>query len=133
MRVQLSVGVGVLGGCACAGVDGAPPAWRWRWPSGARVLLTVVELVVIACPGGAFLGPLLVIPAPRRPVGAVVAMMAVYAGLFGYLSVQRQRAFWTGRFDVGNMVQAVWSTAHGRPLETTDTVGPAVHAARGAR
>jgi uncharacterized membrane protein len=24
-----------------------------------------------------------------------------------------------GRFDLGNMVQAVWSTAHGRPLETT--------------
>ena len=50
-------------------------------------------------------------------------MMAVYAGLFGYLSVQRQRAFWTGRFDVGNMVQAVWSTAQGRPLETTDILG----------
>jgi len=24
-----------------------------------------------------------------------------------------------GRFDLGNMVQAVWSTAHGRPLDTT--------------
>ena len=46
-----------------------------------------------------------------RPAVAVGAMMAVYAGLFAYLSVQRQRAFWTGRFDVGNMVQAVWSTA----------------------
>ena len=51
------------------------------------------------------------------------AMIAVWAGVLSYLSVARQRAFWTGRFDVGNMVQAVWSTAHGRPLETTDVNG----------
>jgi uncharacterized membrane protein len=50
-------------------------------------------------------------------------MIALYAGLFSYLSVTRHRAFWTGRFDVGNMVQAVWSTAQGRPLETTDVAG----------
>ena len=50
-------------------------------------------------------------------------MIAVWAGVLSYLSVARQRAFWTGRFDVGNMVQAVWSTAHGRPLETTDVNG----------
>ena len=59
----------------------------------------------------------------RRPEGAVLAMAAVWAGLFSYLSLRRFDAFWTGRFDVGNMVQAVWSTAHGRPLETTDTLG----------
>jgi uncharacterized membrane protein len=28
--------------------------------------------------------------------------------------------FRLGRFDLGNMVQAVWSTTHGRPLEETD-------------
>ena len=50
-------------------------------------------------------------------------MMAVYAALFSFLSIQRQRAFWAGRFDLGNMVQAVWSTAQGRPLETTDILG----------
>ncbi|MBY0397762.1 MAG: DUF2079 domain-containing protein, partial [Thermoleophilia bacterium] len=44
-------------------------------------------------------------------------------GLFAYLSVARHRAFWTGRFDLGNMVQAVWSTLQGRPLETTDMAG----------
>jgi uncharacterized membrane protein len=32
-------------------------------------------------------------------------------------------AFRTARFDLGNMVQAVWSTAHGRPLETTFETG----------
>jgi uncharacterized membrane protein len=50
-------------------------------------------------------------------------MAAVWAGLFSYLSVRRHEAFWTGRFDLGNMVQAVWSTAQGRPLETTDIAG----------
>lgn len=59
----------------------------------------------------------------RRPQVAVWVMAAVYAAVFSYLSVARHRAFWTGRFDVGNMVQAVWSTAHGRPLETTDISG----------
>src|SRR5262245_53418280 len=28
--------------------------------------------------------------------------------------------FRLGRYDLGNMVQAVWSTAHGRPLEATN-------------
>jgi uncharacterized membrane protein len=31
--------------------------------------------------------------------------------------------FNTARFDLGNMVQAVWSTAHGRPLEVTNEAG----------
>jgi uncharacterized membrane protein len=31
--------------------------------------------------------------------------------------------FRLARFDLGNMVQAVWSTAHGRPLEVTDGAG----------
>ncbi len=31
--------------------------------------------------------------------------------------------FRLGRFDLGNMVQAVWSTAHGRPLEATTMYG----------
>ncbi len=31
--------------------------------------------------------------------------------------------FQLARFDLGNMVQAVWSTAHGRPLEVTDASG----------
>ena len=60
---------------------------------------------------------------PRGPHAAVAAMVVVWAALFSYLSVARHRAFWTGRFDVGNMVQAVWSTAQGRPLETTDILG----------
>ena len=66
-------------------------------------------------------------PAPgardRRAAWAVWGMVAVYAIVLSWLSVARHRAFWTGRFDLGNMVQAVWSTAHGRPLETTDAAG----------
>jgi uncharacterized membrane protein len=54
---------------------------------------------------------------------AVWAMVAVYAGAFAWMSVQRYRTFSTGRFDLGNMVQALWSTAHGRFLDTTDVSG----------
>jgi uncharacterized membrane protein len=49
--------------------------------------------------------------------------IAAYAAGFGALSVLRHRSFETGRFDLGNMVQAVWSTAHGHPLEVTNLAG----------
>jgi uncharacterized membrane protein len=42
---------------------------------------------------------------------------------FAALSILRQDAFATGRFDLGNMVQAVWSTAHGDFLRVTDLHG----------
>jgi uncharacterized membrane protein len=53
----------------------------------------------------------------------LAAGMAAYAAGFAALSVLRHTAFVTGRFDLGNMVQAVWSTAHGDPLRMTDLHG----------
>ena len=52
--------------------------------------------------------------------------IAAYATAFAALSVLRHRAFETGRFDLGNMVQAVWSTAHGHPLQVTNLHGAQV-------
>ena len=49
--------------------------------------------------------------------------IAAYAAGFSALSVLRHRALQTGRFDLGNMVQAVWSTAHGHPLQITGLRG----------
>ena len=60
---------------------------------------------------------------PRRLLWAA---MAAYGAGFTALSALRHRAFETGRFDLGNMVQAVWSTAHGRPLEMTSLRGEQV-------
>ena len=53
----------------------------------------------------------------------LAAAIAAYAAGFAALSVLRHEAFVTGRFDLGNMVQAVWSTAHGHPLRMTDLHG----------
>jgi uncharacterized membrane protein len=53
--------------------------------------------------------------------------MVVYAAGFGALAVREHNAFETGRFDLGNMVQAVWSTAHGRPLEVTELDGEQIN------
>jgi uncharacterized membrane protein len=53
----------------------------------------------------------------------VWAAAAAYAAGFAWLSVERDRALQTGRFDLGNMVQAVWATAHGHPLRVTDLKG----------
>jgi uncharacterized membrane protein len=49
--------------------------------------------------------------------------IAAYAAGLSALSILRHRAFATGRFDLGNMVQAVWSTAHGHPLQITGLRG----------
>jgi uncharacterized membrane protein len=53
----------------------------------------------------------------------VVAAAAAFGAGFAALSVLRHRAFATGRFDLGNMVQAVWWTAHGHPLRMTNLHG----------
>lgn len=58
--------------------------------------------------------------APARIVAA--AALAFAAG-FSALSVLQHRAYWSGRFDVGNLVQAVWSTAHGDLLSVTGLTG----------
>jgi uncharacterized membrane protein len=61
----------------------------------------------------------------RRPAPRLLLWsgMTAYAVAFAALSVLRHRAFQTGRFDLGNMVQAVWSTAHGHPLAVTGLRG----------
>ena len=51
------------------------------------------------------------------------AAIGAYAAGFTMLSILRDRAFETGRFDLGNMVQAVWTTGHGHPLEITSLQG----------
>jgi uncharacterized membrane protein len=51
------------------------------------------------------------------------AAIASYATALAALSVLRHDAFETGRFDLGNMVQAVWSTAHGHLLQVTNLHG----------
>ena len=69
-------------------------------------------------------------PAPRW---SSAPWSLAWAGLFSWLSVQRYRGFSTGRFDLGNMVQAVWSTAHG-PLPRHDRrLGHPVQPARRPR
>ena len=62
------------------------------------------------------------IPQPSALVLLWTAI-AAYAAGFSALSILRHRAFSTGRFDLGNMVQAVWSTAHGHPLTITGLRG----------
>ena len=49
--------------------------------------------------------------------------VAAFAAGFAVLSIGRQRAFNTGRFDLGNMTQAVWATAHGHFLQVTNLAG----------
>jgi uncharacterized membrane protein len=61
----------------------------------------------------------------QRPTSRALLWTAIgaYAAGFSALSILRHRAFSTGRFDLGNMVQAVWSTTHGHPLQITGLRG----------
>ena len=59
----------------------------------------------------------------RRPATLVSAGAVTFGAGLSALAVLQQRAFWTGRFDVGNLTQAVWSTAHGDFLEVTGLTG----------
>jgi uncharacterized membrane protein len=52
--------------------------------------------------------------------------IGAYTVGFGALSILRYRSFATGRFDLGNMTQAVWATAHGHPLAVTNLNGDQV-------
>ena len=58
-----------------------------------------------------------------RPARLVWLAAAVFAAVFATLAILRHRAFASGRFDLGNMTQAVWSTAHGDVLSVTDVHG----------
>jgi uncharacterized membrane protein len=56
-----------------------------------------------------------------RPL--LAAAVAAFAAGLGALAVLQHRAYTSGRFDLGNLTQAVWSTAHGDLLEITDVSG----------
>jgi len=54
----------------------------------------------------------------------VVVAILLYAVVLAWLSISRHEAYSSARFDLGNMDQAVWSTAYdGRLLATTDEEG----------
>ena len=63
--------------------------------------------------------------AVRRVTGARVVYAAAFgwAAAFGALAMLHHAAFLSARYDLGNMVQAIWSTAHGHLLEVTSTGG----------
>ena len=58
-----------------------------------------------------------------KPRALLWAAIAAYAAGFSSLSILRHRAFNTGRYDLGNMVQTVWNTAHGHFLQMTSGDG----------
>jgi uncharacterized membrane protein/alpha-beta hydrolase superfamily lysophospholipase len=49
----------------------------------------------------------------------------IYIVYFSVASILRYSNFYTGRFDLGNMDQAVWNTIHGRIFQVTDPNGTA--------
>jgi uncharacterized membrane protein len=53
----------------------------------------------------------------------VYAAAAAYAVLFVFAAVVHYVVFKEARFDLGNMVQAIWNTGHGHFLETTSASG----------
>lgn len=57
---------------------------------------------------------------PRSLAILVWVAIALYVGVFGYLTILKHDAFETTAFDLGNMDQAVWNSIHGRLLPFTN-------------
>jgi uncharacterized membrane protein len=57
----------------------------------------------------------------------VYAGAAAYAVLFVFAAVVHYAVFQEARFDLGDMVQAIWNTAHGHVLESTTKSGHQVN------
>lgn len=55
----------------------------------------------------------------RRCALYVIVAAVLFAGLYGLLSWCKYRAYMDARFDLGNMIQAVYNTSQGRLLEIT--------------
>jgi uncharacterized membrane protein len=53
------------------------------------------------------------------PAVVVAGASIVWTAVLVAVAVERHLSVRSHRFDLGNMVQAVWSTAHGRPLDVT--------------
>lgn len=58
-----------------------------------------------------------------RPRTLLWLATASFGAGFAALATLQHRAFETGRFDLGNLTQAVWSTAHGDLLQVTSLRG----------
>ncbi len=59
----------------------------------------------------------------------VLGLVALYALFFSAYTIQRHQAFLTSAFDLGNFDQAIWNTAHGRPLALTNIPGVTIRLA----
>jgi uncharacterized membrane protein len=58
-----------------------------------------------------------------RPVALVWSAALLWSALFITIAARGYATFRDHRFDLGNMTQAVWSTAHGHVLEVTEISG----------
>lgn len=64
--------------------------------------------------------------AVHKPEILTAAAITIYIVYFTTASFLRYDTFYTGRFDLGNMDQAVWNTIHGRIFETSNPDGTAI-------
>jgi uncharacterized membrane protein len=55
----------------------------------------------------------------------VLLFIAAYIVFFSTITIARHKGLETNAYDLGNVDQAVWNTAHGRPLAFTNWEGRA--------
>ena len=106
-----------------AAVRGSPPSRSWRRASARGGLAAYQAHASEDVLGARWRGLVEQLVRPLTTLRSRRLAAAAFATVFGTASILRHRAFGTGRFDLGNMTQAVWSTANGDFLSVTDVHG----------
>ena len=114
-----TIGTCMSGGSNAAGPRPPAAGSASAWPRWARSSRSTVSSSASSAARSATSSLL----AARSERVALWSAIGAYGAGFAAISIRRDHAFETGRFDLGNMVQAVWSTAHGHPLRITDLRG----------
>ncbi len=51
----------------------------------------------------------------------LLLLILIYIAYFSFLTIVRNHNLYSGRFDLGNMVQVIWNTSHGRFFQLTNS------------
>lgn len=132
LSIVTPTGLGVREGAIALGLQKITPVALASFAAlFARIILILTELLFIASmtvwhkSKSSFLRREEEWIASHKQEVLLFCLIAAFFSYFTVINFLRYDQFYTGRFDLGNMVQTVWNTLHGRVFQMTDPNGTA--------